>query len=66
MHVTSPNDLHLPQTMAILPRADVICEKPLAMSADESPDGPAAAATGLVNAANFNIRYYLNQHAHDL
>ena len=45
----------------------VICEKPLAMSAAESRELVAlAAATGLVNAANFNIRYYpLNQHAHE-
>ena len=69
VHVTSPNDLHLPQTMAILAAGrHVICEKPLAMSADESREMVRlAAATGLVNAANFNIRYYpLNQHAHDL
>ena len=69
VHVTSPNDLHLPQTMAILAAGrHVICEKPLAMSADESRElVRLAAATGLVNAANFNIRYYpLNQHAHDL
>jgi predicted dehydrogenase len=45
----------------------VICEKPLAMSATESRELVALAAeTGLVNAANFNIRYYpLNQHAHE-
>jgi predicted dehydrogenase len=69
VHVTSPNDLHLPQTMAILAAGrHVICEKPLAMSADESREMVRlAAATGLVNAANFNIRYYpVNQHAHDL
>src|SRR6478735_4353767 len=69
VHVTSPNDLHLPQTLSILAAGrNVVCEKPLAMSASESRRlVDAAAASGLVNAANFNIRYYpLNQHAHDL
>ena len=68
VHVTSPNDLHLPQARAVLNAGrHVVCEKPLAMSAAESGELVAlAAATGLVNAANFNIRYYpLNQHAHD-
>ena len=38
------------------------------MSAAESRElVELAAATGLVNAANFNIRYYpLNQHAHEV
>lgn len=69
VHVTSPNDLHLPQTKAILAAGrHVICEKPLAMSAVESRElVDLAAASGLINAANFNIRYYpLNQHAHQL
>lgn len=69
VHVTSPNDLHLPQTKAILAAGrHVICEKPLAMSAAESRElVDLAAASGLVNAANFNIRYYpLNQHAHQV
>ena len=69
VHVTSPNDLHLPQTKAILAAGrHVVCEKPLALSAIESCElVELAAATGLVNAANFNIRYYpLNQHAHEV
>jgi predicted dehydrogenase len=69
VHVTSPNDLHLPQAKAVLAAGrHVICEKPLAMSATQSRElVTLAAATGLVNATNFNIRYYpLNQHAHDL
>src|SRR6187401_3877635 len=69
VHVTSPNDLHLPQAKAVLAAGrHVICEKPLAMSATESRElVELAARSGLVNAANFNIRYYpLNQHAHDL
>ena len=37
VHVTSPNDLHLPQAKAVLAAGrHVICEKPLAMSAAES------------------------------
>ena len=69
VHVTSPNDLHLPQAKAVLEAGrHVVCEKPLAMTAAQSGELVAlAAATGLVNAANFNIRYYpLNQHAHDV
>jgi len=69
VHVTSPNDLHLPQALVILGAGrHVVCEKPLAMSAGESRRlVGAAAASGLVNAANFNIRYYpLNQHAHEV
>ena len=69
VHVTSPNDLHLPQTRAVLAAGrHVICEKPLAMTATESRElVELAASSGLVNATNFNIRYYpLNQHAHEL
>jgi predicted dehydrogenase len=46
----------------------VVCEKPLALTAMESAElVRAAAASGRVNAVNFNIRFYpLNQHAHDL
>ncbi|MEA2632334.1 MAG: hypothetical protein QOE66_2553 [Chloroflexota bacterium] len=69
VHVTSPNDLHLPHTKAILAAGrHVICEKPLAMTAAESRElVELAAASGLVNAANFNIRYYpLNQHAREV
>ena len=69
VHVTSPNDLHVPQAREILAAGKhVVCEKPLAMSAAESADLVAlAAASGRINATNFNIRYYpLNQHAHEL
>lgn len=68
VHVTSPNDLHVSQTAAALRAGKhVVCEKPLAMTASESAELVAIAAeTGLVNATNFNIRYYpLNQHARD-
>ncbi len=69
VHVTSPNDLHLPHAKAALAAGrHVVCEKPLAMSATESAElVELAARTRLVNAANFNIRYYpLNQHAHEV
>jgi predicted dehydrogenase len=66
VHVTSPNDLHVSQSRAVLSAGKhVVCEKPLAMtSADSAGLVALAAETGLVNATNFNIRYYpLNQHA---
>jgi len=69
VHVTSPNDLHHSQTRALLDAGKhVVCEKPLAMTAAESADlVRRAAETGLVNATNFNIRYYpLNQHVHEV
>ena len=65
VHVTSPNHLHVPQARAILAAGKhVVCEKPLAMTAAESASLVAAAqASGLVNAVNFNIRFYpLHQH----
>ena len=65
VHVTSPNHLHVPQASAILAAGKhVVCEKPLAMTADESRGlVEEARASGLVNAVNFNIRFYpLHQH----
>ena len=69
VHVTSPNHLHLPHAQAVLAAGrHVVCEKPLGLTAAESGELVAqAAATGLVNAVNFNIRFYpLNQHAREL
>ena len=69
VHVTSPNHLHVPQASAILAAGKhVVCEKPLAMTAEESAGLVAqAAASGLVNAVNFNIRFYpLHQHVREL
>jgi predicted dehydrogenase len=68
VHVTSPNDLHVSQTRAILAAGrHVVCEKPLALTAAGSAElVELASASGLVNATNFNIRYYpLNQHARE-
>ena len=69
VHVTSPNHLHHPQVREILAAGrHVVCEKPLAMTSDESRELVALAAeSGRVNAVNFNIRFYpLNQHVRDL
>jgi predicted dehydrogenase len=68
VHVTSPNHLHFPQVREILAAGrNVVCEKPLAMSSDESAELVALAdRSGKVAAVNFNIRFYpLNQHARD-
>jgi len=65
VHVTSPNQFHVPQARRILEAGrHVVCEKPLAMSAAGSAElVRLAAGSGLVNAVNFNIRFYpLNQH----
>ncbi len=69
VHVTSPNELHHPQVRSILASGrHVVCEKPLAMTSAESRELVAlAAASGLVNAVNFNIRFYpINQHVASL
>ena len=69
VHVTSPNHFHVPQARAILEAGKhVVCEKPLALTAAESAELVAAAdRTGLVNAVNFNLRFYpLHQHVRDL
>jgi predicted dehydrogenase len=69
VHVTSPNELHHPQVRQILAAGrHVVCEKPLAMTSQESAELVALAHdSGLVNAVNFNIRFYpLNQHVRGL
>ncbi len=69
VHVTSPNHLHVPQARQILEAGrHVVCEKPLGMSAADSAGlVELAARSGLVNAVNFNIRFYpLNQHVREL
>jgi predicted dehydrogenase len=69
VHVTSPNHLHVPQASAVLAAAKhVVCEKPLALTAAESAGLVRQAETsGLVNAVNFNIRFYpLHQHVREV
>lgn len=60
VHVTSPNQFHFDQTVAILNAGKhVVCEKPLAMTSDQSSQLVSLAAkTGLAAAVNYNIRYY--------
>jgi len=69
VHVTSPNHLHHPHVRQILAAGrHVVCEKPLAMTSDESAELVRLAAdSGRVTAVNFNIRFYpLNQHLRDV
>lgn len=69
VHVASPNHLHVPQARAILAAGrHVVCEKPLGLTSAECGDlATQAASSGLVNAVNFNIRFYpLNQHAREI
>jgi predicted dehydrogenase len=69
VHVTSPNELHYSQAKAALTAGKhIVCEKPLSLTSAESGELVALAmASGLVNAVNFNIRWYpLNQHVSEL
>jgi predicted dehydrogenase len=69
VHVTSPNQLHHPQVKAILAAGrHVVCEKPLAVTSEESAElVRLATVSGRIAAVNFNIRFYpLNQHAHQM
>jgi predicted dehydrogenase len=69
VHVTSPNIVHFPQVMQILAAGkNVICEKPLAMTAAQSEQMvKAAKASGKVAAVCYNTRFFpLNQHAHGM
>jgi predicted dehydrogenase len=60
VHICSPNNLHYDMAKAaLLAGKHVICEKPLTISVHEAQDLVALAKkTGLVNAINFNVRYY--------
>jgi predicted dehydrogenase len=69
VHITSPNHLHYPQVKAALAAGKhVICEKPLTMTSTESGElVRLAQASGLVNAVNFNLRFYpICRHLHQL
>jgi predicted dehydrogenase len=66
VHLTTPNHLHFEQARAVLAAGKhVVCEKPLAMSSEETGELlQLAEASGLVHAVNFNIRFYAqNQEA---
>jgi predicted dehydrogenase len=69
IHITSPNYLHFEQAKAAIEAGKhVICEKPLAMDSKQSSElVKLAKAKGLVNAVNFNLRFYpLIQESHEL
>lgn len=60
VHIASPNFLHYEHAKAALEAGKhVVCEKPLAMTAEESAElVKLAEEKKLVNAVNFNIRFY--------
>jgi predicted dehydrogenase len=60
VHVATPNDVHAEQAAAALAAGKhVVCEKPLALGPAEGERLVArAAASGLVNAVCYNIRFY--------
>ncbi|MEM9017705.1 MAG: Gfo/Idh/MocA family oxidoreductase [Verrucomicrobiota bacterium] len=60
VHITTPNRLHFSQTVeAIEAGKHVLCEKPLAMTTEESSElVRLAEKSGLVAAVNYNIRFY--------
>ena len=60
VHLTTPNSLHYGQVLAALAAGKhVVCEKPLALTSEESAELLARAEqSGLVHCTNFNIRFY--------
>lgn len=60
VHIASPNHVHADQVRAALAAGKhVVCEKPLALTSDETADLVARAdASGRVNAVCFNLRFY--------
>lgn len=60
IHITSPNYLHHKHAkVALLAGKHVVCDKPLAMNSNQSGELLSLAREkGLVNAVNFNIRFY--------
>ena len=64
VHVASPNYAHADQVRTLLAAGKhVVCEKPLALDSDDTADlVERAAASGLVNAVCFNIRFYPANH----
>jgi predicted dehydrogenase len=60
VHLTTPNHLHYPQVKQALEAGKhVVCEKPLALTAEESAELlELAERSGLIHCTNFNIRFY--------
>ena len=66
VHVASPNHAHYPQVKALLAAGkNVMCEKPLALTSDQSAKMvKLAKQSGKIAGVCYNIRFYpLNQHA---
>ena len=69
VHLTTPNYLHHPQAKQALDAGKhVVCEKPVAMTSEQSAELlELAERSGLVHCANFNLRFYPQaQHARAL
>jgi len=60
VHLTSPNHLHFAQCKQVLAAGKhLLCEKPLALTSEETCElVRLAAAAPVVTAVNYNIRYY--------
>jgi predicted dehydrogenase len=60
VHVASPNYAHADQVRVLIDGGKhVVCEKPLALTSEDTADLVArAAAAGIVNAVCFNLRFY--------
>jgi predicted dehydrogenase len=60
VHLTTPNHLHAQQVkQALAAGKHVVCEKPLALSSEESAELlELARDSGVVHCTNFNIRFY--------
>jgi predicted dehydrogenase len=60
VHLTTPNHLHHAQVKQALEASKhVVCEKPLALTSEQSVElVELAHASGLVHCTNFNIRFY--------
>jgi len=64
IHIASPNHAHADQVRTVLDAGKhVVCEKPLALTSEDTADLVARAGrAGLVNAVCFNIRHYPLNH----
>jgi predicted dehydrogenase len=60
VHLTTPNHLHYPQVKQALEGGKhVVCEKPLALTSEQSTELlELANRSGVVHCANFNLRFY--------
>jgi predicted dehydrogenase len=60
VHLTTPNHLHHPQVkQALKAGKHVVCEKPLAVTSEQSAElVELAERSGLVHCTNFNVRFY--------